>query len=263
VALAVIAAVVWVYRNKLPHDASAMRDAALTTPGRYIAGIVPIALGGWLVISGNYWIEGSELLGIVLLMAGPAIWLWGNPLLARTRFSFGALCIFLYVGAEVAIGSLIVGYLMQESVMGLTERAAGDLIFLYWGGALVGRIIGSAVLRFVSPGMVLAGVAAGAIALVAFSTNATGTTAGYSLLAVGLMNSIMFPTIFSLACEKLGAKAADGSGIINIAIFGGAVIPLLTGILADASGSLGTAMLLPIACYAIIAGFGFYARRPA
>ena len=262
-ALAVIAAVVWAYRNKLPHDASAARDAALTTPGRYIAGLVPIIAGGWMVIQGNYWFENNELPGIALLMAGPAIWLWGNPLLTRTRFSYGALCIFLYVGAEVSIGSLIVGYLMQESVMGLSERAAGDLIFLYWGGALVGRIIGSAVLRFVSPGLVLAGVATGAIALVLFSTNATGTTAGYSLLAVGLMNSIMFPTIFSLACEKLGAKAADGSGIINIAIFGGAVIPLLTGILADASGSLGTAMILPIICYAIIGGFGFYARRAA
>ena len=257
VALAVIAAAVWIYRNKLPHDAGAARDAALTTPARYAIGVVPIILGGWLVI------QGVELPGIALLIAGPAIWLWGNPLLTRTRFTFGAACIFLYVGAEVAIGSLIVSYLMQESVMGLTERGAGDLIFLYWGGALVGRIIGSAVLRFASPGLVLAGVAAGAITLVVFSTNATGTTAGYSLLAVGLMNSIMFPTIFSLACEKLGAKAADGSGIINIAIFGGAVIPLLTGILADASGSLGTAMILPIACYAIIAAFGLFARKPA
>jgi FHS family L-fucose permease-like MFS transporter len=257
VALTVIAAVVWAYRNKLPHDASALHDAALTTMPRYLAGIVPIGLGGWLVIGGN------ELPGVALLLAGPAIWLWGNGLLSRTRFSYGAACIFLYVGAEVAIGSLIVNYLMQAEVMGLTERAAGDMIFLYWGGALVGRIIGSAVLRFVSPGLVLAGAAAGAIALVLFSTNATGTTAGYSLLAVGLMNSIMFPTIFSLACEKLGAKAADGSGIINIAIFGGAVIPLLTGMIADASGSLGTAMILPIACYAIIAGFGIFARKPA
>ncbi len=257
VALAVIAMVVWIYRNKLPHDATAARDAALTTPARYFAGLVPIITGGWVVI------QGIELPGIALLMAGPAIWLWGNSLLSRPRFSFGALCIFLYVGAEVAIGSLIVGYLMQDSVMGLSERGAGDLIFLYWGGALIGRIIGSAVLRFVSPGLVLAGVAAGAIALVLLSTNSTGTTAGYALLAVGLMNSIMFPTIFSLACEKLGLKAADGSGIINIAIFGGAVIPLLTGILADASGSLATAMALPIACYAIIAGFGVFARRPA
>ena len=258
VALAVIAAVVWAYRNKLPHDASALSDAALTTLPRYLAGIVPIALGGWLVIAGN------ELPGVALLLAGPAIWLWGNGLLSRTRFSYGAACIFLYVGAEVAIGSLIVNYLMQAEVMGLTERAAGDMIFIYWGGALVGRIIGSAVLRFVSPGMVLAGTAAGAIALVLFSTNTTGTVAGYSLLAIGLMNSIMFPTIFSLACEKLGAKAADGSGIINIAIFGGAVIPLLTGMLADATGgNLAIALILPAACYAIIAGFGVFARNPA
>lgn len=256
VALAVIALVVWLYRNKLPHDSTAVREAALTTTPRYLAGLVPIITGGWLVIQGN------ELPGIALLMIGPAIWLWGNPLLTRTRFSFGAACIFLYVGAEVAIGSLIVGYLMQDSVMGLTERDAGDLIFIYWGGALIGRIIGSAVLRFVSPGLVLTSVAIGAILLVLFSINTGGTTSGYSLLAVGLMNSIMFPTIFSLACEKLGLKAADGSGIINIAIFGGAVIPLLTGILADASGSLGTAMILPISCYAIIAVFGFYARRP-
>ena len=77
------------------------------------------------------------------------------------------------------------------------------------------------------------------------------------------MNSIMFPTIFSLACEKLGPRAADGSGIINIAIFGGAVVPLLTGLLADSSGSLHFALLLPALCYAVIAAFGIYARRPA
>lgn len=257
VALAVIALVVWLNRKKLPHDAGAMRGDALTSMTRYLIGIVPIVVGGWLVIQGN------EIPGVVLLLIGPAIWLWGNSLLARTRFSFGALCIFLYVGAEVAIGSLIVNYLMQESVLGLTEREAGDMIFMYWGGALVGRIIGSLILRYVSPGLVLMGVALGAISLVLISTNTTGTVSAYSLLAVGLMNSIMFPTIFSLACEKLGLKAADGSGIINIAIFGGAVIPLLTGMLADVSGSLGTAMILPIVCYAIIATFGIFARRPA
>ncbi|MBX7495180.1 sugar MFS transporter [Qipengyuania sp. 6B39] len=257
VALAVIALVVWLNRSKLPHDAAAMKGDALTSMPRYLIGIVPIVIGGWLVIQGN------EVPGVLLLLTGPAIWLWGNSLLSRTRFSFGALCIFLYVGAEVAIGSLIVNYLMQESVLGLTERAAGDMIFMYWGGALVGRIIGSLILRYVSPGLVLTGVALGAITLVLVSTNTTGSVSAYSLLAVGLMNSIMFPTIFSLACEKLGLKAADGSGIINIAIFGGAVIPLLTGMLADASGSLATAMILPIACYAIIAGFGIFARKPA
>jgi FHS family L-fucose permease-like MFS transporter len=187
----------------------------------------------------------------------------GFSLLSRKRFGFGALCIFLYVGAEVAIGSLIVNYLQQRHVLGLSERAAGDMIFIYWGGAMIGRFIGSWFLRIMSPGLILASVAAGAIALLAISTNSTGAVAAYSLLGIGLMNSIMFPTIFSLACEKLGARAADGSGIINIAIFGGAVIPLLTGMLADASGSLAVALLLPAACYAVIAGYGFYARRPA
>jgi FHS family L-fucose permease-like MFS transporter len=187
----------------------------------------------------------------------------GFKLLSRPRFGFGALCIFLYVGAEVSIGSLIVNYLMQKSVLGVTAEGGGKMIMYYWGGAMVGRFIGSAVLRVASPGKVLAGVAIGAIALIAISSNSTGTVAAYSLLAVGLMNSIMFPTIFSLASEKLGPAAADGSGIINIAIFGGAVVPLLTGLIADASGSLAIAFTLPAACYAIIALFGIYARRPA
>lgn len=216
IALAIVAAVVWMFRNKLQGE-------------RHEAGS---GLGGF-------------------------------DLLRRPRFGYGALCIFLYVGAEVAIGSLVVSYLMQPGVMGLQEQAAGKLIGVYWGGAMVGRFIGSAVLRVVSPGKVLAFVAMGAIALIAISTNTVGVVSGYSLLAIGLMNAIMFPTIFSLACEKLGSRAADGSGIINVAIFGGAVVPLLTGVLADASGSLAVALALPAACYAIIAGFGIYARRPA
>jgi MFS transporter, FHS family, L-fucose permease len=185
----------------------------------------------------------------------------GLGLLARRRFGFGAASIFLYVGAEVAIGSLIVSYLMQPQVLGLGEQAAGKLIPLYWGGALVGRFIGSAVLRLLDPGTVLAGVAAGAIALITLSATGSGALAGYSLLAVGLMNSIMFPTIFSLACEGLGDRAADGSGVICVAIVGGAVIPPLTGHLADVSGSLAFALALPALCYALIAGFGLSTRR--
>lgn len=187
----------------------------------------------------------------------------GLDLLKRPRFGFGALCIFLYVGAEVAIGSLIVNYLMQPHVMGLEEQAAGKLIGLYWGGAMVGRFIGSAVLRMVSPGKLLATVATGAITLIAISTQTSGQASGYSLLAIGLANAIMFPTIFTLACEKLGSRAADGSGIINVAIVGGAVVPLLTGVIADLTGSLANALILPMICYAIIAAFGIYARRPA
>lgn len=187
----------------------------------------------------------------------------GLDLLRRSRFGYGAACIFLYVGAEVAIGSIIVNYLMQSHVLDTTEAAAGPMIALYWGGAMVGRFIGSLVMRFVSPGKVLAFVATGAITLIAISANSTGAVAAYSLLAVGLMNSIMFPTIFSLACEKLGPRAADGSGIINVAICGGAIVPLAFGALADLSGSLAFALVLPAMCYAVIAGFGIFARRPA
>ncbi|GMN13720.1 sugar MFS transporter [Altererythrobacter sp. MTPC7] len=220
-------------------------------------------------------------LGVAVLIAlvAAAVWMFRNrlqgekhgassglaglDLLKRGRFGYGALCIFLYVGAEVSIGSIIINYLALERVLGQPESVIGWMIGLYWGGAMVGRFIGSAFLRIFSPGKILAFNAAGAIALIAISSLTNGTVAAYSLLAVGLMNSIMFPTIFSLACEKLGPRAADGSGIINVAIFGGAVVPLLYGIIADVSGSLTFALVLPIACYLVIGGFGIFARRPA
>jgi FHS family L-fucose permease-like MFS transporter len=211
IAIAVVAGVVWLFRNALPAEQH--------------------AAGGGLA---------------------------GIDLLTRPRFGFGALSIFLYVGAEVSIGSLIVNYLGQTQVMGLAEQDAGKLIGLYWGGAMVGRFVGSAVLRVVAPGRLLALVCAGAISLILISTSSQGTLAGYSLLAIGLMNAIMFPTIFSLACEGLGPRAADGSGIINVAIFGGAVVPLATGIIVDSSGSIATGLLLPAACYAVIAAFGWF-----
>lgn len=183
-------------------------------------------------------------------------------LLRRPRFAFGAACIFLYVGAEVSIGSLIINYLEQASVLGVDSVTAGKHVPFYWGGALVGRFIGSAVLRAVSPGKVLLGVAAGAILLVLLSANSSGTVAAWSLLAIGLMNSIMFPTIFSLASEGLGPRSAEGSGIIATAIVGGAIVPPLTGLLADAS-SLQVALAIPALCYLVIGCFGLYARRPA
>jgi FHS family L-fucose permease-like MFS transporter len=184
-------------------------------------------------------------------------------LLARSRFAFGALCIFLYVGAEVSIGSMMVNYFKSDHTVCLTGQSAGKQLLFYWGGAMVGRFLGSAILARVSPGKVLAFNAVGAILLILVSANSHGALAAWSLLAVGLMNSIMFPTIFSLACEGLGKRAADGSGIINVAIFGGAVVPLLTGAIADVTESLTTALVLPALCYAIIAAYGVYARRPA
>jgi FHS family L-fucose permease-like MFS transporter len=162
-------------------------------------------------------------------------------LLSQQRFAMGTLGIFLYVGAEVAIGSLIVNYLMQTDVLGLPEQQAGHLVAFYWGGALVGRFIGAAILR-----------------VVLVSGLSSGVMSGYALLAVGLANSIMFPTIFTLASEDLGTRQAEGSGLICMAIVGGAIIPPLTGLFADAAG-LRTSLLLPAACYLYIALFGIWA----
>lgn len=183
-------------------------------------------------------------------------------LLSQPRFAFGALCIFLYVGAEVAIGSLIVNYLEQPAVLGLDPESAGKHVPFYWGGALIGRFLGSAILRVAAPGKVLAAFASAAIVLILVSANSTGGASGYTLLAIGLANSIMFPTIFSLASEGLGARAAEGSGVLATAIVGGAIVPPLTGMLADSVG-LHAALALPAACYAIILAFGVFARRPA
>jgi len=182
-------------------------------------------------------------------------------LLRQPRFAFGAACIFLYVGAEVAVGSVIVNYLMEANVLGLGAEAAGKHVPLYWGGAMVGRFIGAALLRMFSPGKVLACAAGTTILLLLVSANSTGAVSGWSLLAVGLFNSIMFPTIFSLACEGLGERAAEGSGLICVAIVGGAIVPLITGHAADLVG-LKMALAVPAICYAIILCFGIFARRP-
>jgi FHS family L-fucose permease-like MFS transporter len=181
-------------------------------------------------------------------------------LLKRPRFALGTLGIFLYVGAEVAIGSLIVNYLMQTDALGLGEEAAGKHLIFYWGGALIGRFIGGFVLRAIAPAKVLTTVATGAIVLILVSANTTGALSGWSLLAIGLTNAIMFPTIFSLASEGLGKRAAEGSGIICMAIVGGAIVPLLTGRVADMS-TLRFALIVPAICYVLIALFGQYCRR--
>ena len=181
-------------------------------------------------------------------------------LLKQRRFSFGALCIFLYVGAEVAIGSLLVSYLTQADTLNLGQEAAGKHVAFYWGGAMVGRFAGAAILRIINPGKVLACVAAASISLILLSANSVGAVSGWALLAIGLMNSIMFPTIFTLASEGLGKRAAEGSGVICMAIVGGAIIPPLTGHMADVLG-LRAALLIPAICYAVIAAFGLLARN--
>lgn len=181
---------------------------------------------------------------------------------ANPRLALGVLSIFMYVGAEVSIGSLLTNYLMQPSTLGLAAVEAGKLVSFYWGGAMVGRFIGSGVLRVASPGKVLAGCALAASLLATVSGLSTGTVAAATVIAIGLMNSIMFPTIFSLAIEGLGASTSRGSGLLCQAIVGGAIVPLVTGWTADHVG-LGLALLVPACCYVVIASYGWLARRPA
>lgn len=172
---------------------------------------------------------------------------------------WGAGAIFLYVGGEVAIGSFMVNFLAQPGIAGLAEHEAGKYVSFYWGGAMVGRFIGAAVMRRLRPASVLAfnAVLAGLLVTIALSTD--GSLAMWSLLAVGLCNSIMFPTIFSLALTGLGRHTGQGSGILCAAIVGGAIVPLLQGLLADRMG-IQAALILPVLCYAYIACYGWRCR---
>src|SRR5262249_13185251 len=141
--------------------------------------------------------------------------------------------IFVYVGAEVSIGSFLVNYFGLPEIGGLSAKTAAGLVSFYWGGAMIGRFVGAAVLRRVKPGLALGWCAGAAAALVSISMSSGGNTAMWTILAVGLFNSIMFPTIFSLGMAELGPLTGNGSGLLNMAIVGGALVPLLVGSLAD------------------------------
>ena len=172
-----------------------------------------------------------------------------------THLVLGAIGIFTYVGAEVAIGSHITSYLHGTDVMGFTLEEAGRYVAYYWGGAMMGRFIGSIILQKFKPGNVLAFNASAAIFLIAMSILSSGSIAMWSILAVGLMNSLMFATIFTLAVKNLGKYTDQASGILCTAIVGGAIVPFLYGTVGDAI-SLKAAFILPIICYSYIVYYG-------
>ena len=179
--------------------------------------------------------------------------------LRHRRLAMATLCIFLYVGAEVSIGSLMVSYLMLDRTAAVSAQTAGRLVALYWGGAMVGRFVGSIVMRRIPAASVLCACAIGAVALATFSALSNGMIAAVSIIAVGLCNSVMFPTIFSLGIEHLGNEVPQGAALLCLAIVGGAVVPLITGVTADYFG-LAAALIVPIVCYLVIASFGTLAR---
>lgn len=178
-----------------------------------------------------------------------------RDLFAHRHLVLGMLGIFLYVGGEVSIGSFLISFMEDPHIGGMTAAQAAHYVSLYWGGSMVGRFIGFAVMRKVSPGKALACNAAASIALIAIAILGGGNVAMFAILAVGLCNSIMFPTIFSMALHGLGKQTGQASGLLCMAIVGGALVPFAQGALADASG-VQLSFAVPAACYAFVLYFG-------
>ena len=207
-------------------------------------------------------------------------------LLKNKLMLMGALGIFVYVGAEVAIGSFLVNYFVDmnlaivvagnETMMSIANTIAstfnktftgsdpksllGIFVIFYWGGAMIGRFIGAYLTKMMSPGKVLSIFALLAIAMILISINTIGLISMWSILAVGLFNSIMFPTIFTLSLEGLGDLKAQASGLLCMAIVGGAIIPFIFGSLIDGFG-FKTAFILTILCYGYILFYGRFKSK--
>jgi len=218
------------------------------------------------------------LLAAVLALGGVVLWrltlpeqradtatspgLLGNvrSLLSHRPLRYGIVALFLYVGAEVSIGSFLIVYLTHTGT-GIADHAhASRYLAFYWGGAMVGRFAGAWLLRKVSPGKLLGPCALYNLMLILASLTLPGAIAMWLLLACGLGNAIMFPTIFSLSVGGLGARVSEGGGLICMAIVGGAILPYLQGALADGVGIV-LSFLVPALAYCYIAGFGAWCAR--
>ena len=182
--------------------------------------------------------------------------IWKHP-----NLIFGALGIFAYVGAEVSIGSFLVNYFGQADIAGLSAKAAAGYVSFYWGGAMIGRFLGAALLRRIKTGHLLAVFTVCTSVLVTFSMLTSGHVAMWSILAVGFFNSIMFPSIFSLGVAELGPLTGNASGILNMAIVGGAIIPLFQGVIADHIG-IHHAFFVPVICYLYILFYALSGSKP-
>jgi FHS family L-fucose permease-like MFS transporter len=182
--------------------------------------------------------------------------IWKHP-----NLIFGAIGIFTYVGAEVSIGSFLVNYFSLPEIGGLSAMAAAGFVSFYWGGAMMGRFLGAGLLRKIKAGYLLAICGIAAATLVTASMLLSGPAAMWTMLAVGLFNSIMFPTIFSLGVAELGPLTGNGSGLLNMAIVGGAVLPVIQGIIADRLG-IHHAFFLPVLCYLYIVFYALAGSKP-
>jgi FHS family L-fucose permease-like MFS transporter len=182
--------------------------------------------------------------------------IWKHP-----NLTLGAVGIFTYVGAEVSIGSFLVNFFGLPEIAGFSAKTAAGFVSFYWAGAMIGRFLGAGLLRRIRPGNLLGLCAICAATLVSASMILGGHTAMWSILSVGLFNSIMFPTIFSLGLAELGPLTGSGSGILTMAIVGGAVLPVIQGVIADHVG-IHHAFFLPLLCYLYILFYGLSGSKP-
>ncbi|BED91286.1 glucose/galactose MFS transporter [Pseudoalteromonas sp. MM1] len=257
-------------------------NALGTTVGPYVGGILFFGTAGTLAVSA----ASAESVKVPYLMLAVALLVIAivfafiklpeieghkeenNPvnetrsLTQAPHLTMGVLAIFCYVGGEVAIGSFLVNFFGEAHIAGLEEHAAAALISYYWGGAMVGRFIGSALLQKIAPSKALAFNACMVIALLLVTIFTQGNVALYAVLTIGLFNSIMFPTIFSVAIERLGSLTSKGSGWLCLAIVGGALVPLLQGYIADVV-NIQQSFFVPLVCYVFIAWYGLNVVRLA
>jgi len=257
-------------------------NALGTTVGPYVGGILFFGTAGTLAASA----ASAESVKVPYLMLAAALLIIAivfafiklpeieghkeenNPvnetrsLTQAPHLTMGVFAIFCYVGGEVAIGSFLVNFFGEAHIAGLEEHAAAALISYYWGGAMVGRFIGSAALQKIAPSKALAFNACMVIALLLVTIFTQGNVALYAVLAIGLFNSIMFPTIFSVAIERLGSLTSKGSGWLCLAIVGGALVPLLQGYIADVV-NIQQSFFVPLICYVFIAWYGLNVVRLA
>lgn len=217
-------------------------------------------------------------LAMVLFLLALFVWLFRLPALSEAtdqadhghhgytdvlrhpHVLFGVLGIFFYVGAEVSIGSFMVNYLSMPDIGHISEQQASRYVAWYWGGAMIGRFVGSALMAKFSPRKLLAAFASINALLVLTTMLTSGGTAMYSIIAIGLFNSIMFPTIFALGIERLGPMTSKASSLLIMAIVGGAIVPYVQGVLADHIG-LQHAFFLPLLCYLYIVFYGLSGSR--
>jgi FHS family L-fucose permease-like MFS transporter len=249
--------------------------AADVGPAR-LALVPASAAGEAALVQTPYLVLATVLLAIAILFAAlrlPAVGA-GEPVAAAAgtdreasvwshrHLVLGVVAIFVYVGGEVAIGSLLVNFMMDPAVGGLPQQAPRQYLTDNRGGAMVGRFVGALAMMFVRPGRALAFNASIAAVLLLVAILNAGHTAMWSVLAIGLCNSIMFPTIFALALAGLGRRTGEGSGMLCMAIVGGAIVPVIQGYFADHVGIL-ESFAVPVVCYLYIVFYGLYGHRPA